>query len=143
MSANRTLPNLSAQRTDPTWDTLDALCQQVTPAGAKRLDTSVLPAGRPPLRRDEPRALVLPITLITCLNCGRTHRGANPHCLVRYGDPLPDGSLGPFSVKYTRSDVAAFTHLPREVKEYRAQSPFCEECFTASASRVMCVRRGV
>jgi hypothetical protein len=76
---------------------------------------------RPPT---PPSALVLWVTVATC-DCGRVHRQAAPHVLLRYSE-------NEHSFHLRRADTAldaAALALPREVREKSVSVPFCEECF--------------
>ncbi len=76
---------------------------------------------RPPT---PPTALVLWVTVTTC-DCGRIHRQAAPHVLLKYSE-------NEHSFHLRRSDAALDADalaLPREVREKLVRVPFCEECF--------------
>lgn len=102
---------------------MDTLLRQVTlppTRGATVPRTDRVPPGLNP-----PQALVLVVSVVRCEGCGHVTRGVNPHMLVRYGARTDHAQ----SVQHTRADVQRFMHLPREVREWEATSPFCEECF--------------
>ncbi len=71
-----------------------------------------------------PTALVLWVTVTTC-DCGRVHRQAAPHVLLKYSE-------NEHSFHLRRADAAldaTALALPREVREKPVSVPFCEECF--------------
>ncbi len=86
---------------------------------------SSIAAGRFVRPPTPPSALVLWVTVATC-DCGRVHRQAAPHVLLKYAE-------NEHSYHLRRDDSAldaTALALPREVREKPVSVPFCEECFT-------------
>lgn len=78
-------------------------------------------ANAPPQPATTPIALALWITVRRCA-CGSVTRCPPDYVLVKY-------EANAHSVHYHRSDLRAFAHLPREIREKEVNIAVCEACF--------------